>query len=371
MKKIKGIIMFVLITTSFASITIAQDFKFDDAYLSKKDLKIKYGKHYQDTIDSYGSGNYNKEINYVFKLPNLKNLIIFDTYYSCQGNGEYDKCYYKKLGKRLLPIPKTVKYVEFNTSIPLPLPFDLSTQSEILEELHIRDSYFPEKTDSACIDLSQFTRLQNFSFSLFVLWQDQPIKCHIKMPPNLISFRGLVWDNHVTYDHFPITLQHLDITIDSLYPKQLFELKNLKSLSINNNDQALTEDFLSLTSLKSIKINRITNQDVSVLTKMTTLDTLIWENNSPIYPRNDFLKIAKEIPNEIKNLNVKCIMVSGFGSLEPDGSNELNIAISSIIKRKLPNTKVYYLVEYRSPMKEITESELKQKYFWDCPTLNQ
>jgi hypothetical protein len=367
----KKYIIFILLMRCIFQLN-AQSDKFEDNYISKKELKIKYGKCYLDSIESYRSSNYNKEINYIFKLRNLKNLVIYDTYYSCQGDGKHSKCYEKKIGKRLLPIPKTVKYIEFNSSIPLPLPFDLSSQSQILEELHIQDSYFSQKTDSVCIDLSQFTRLQNFSFALYVLYQDQPIKCFIKMPPNLISFSGLLWDKHVTYDHFPITLQYLNITIDSLYPKQLFELKSLKSLSINNNDFTLTEDFLSLTSLKSIKLNRITIQDVNVLTKMTNLDTLIWDNKKSIYPRNDFLEIAKGIPVEIKNIKVKNIMVSGFGELGPEGGGWLyNLHIATIIKRRLPYAKVYYYVSHNQPMRAVTESDLKQKNFYDYKSLDE
>jgi hypothetical protein len=179
------------------------------------------------------------------------------------------------------------------------------------------------------------------------------------------------FDQNISFTPLPPTLECLDIIFkDSLYPKQLFELKKLISLTINN-EFSLTEDFLSLSSLKFIEINRITIKDVNILSQMPNLDTLFWNNDKPNSINTDFIDIVKSIPVEIKCLKIKNLIISGFdGWISPDGIGHGNImAIAVYIKKRLPNTKVNFLVNGLSV--EVLESDLKQKYFWDCPKLDE
>lgn len=105
---------------------------------------------------------------------------------------------------------------------------------------------------------------------------------------------------------------------------------------------------------------------------MSSVDTIVWNNKNPYYPRELFLNIAKGIPIDMSKLQVKCIMVSGFGEMSHAGGGwQYNLHIATIIKRRMPDVKVYYFVDYKQAMREVTEADLKQKNFYDCKSLDE
>lgn len=370
-KKMKRKIIIIVSLLCFIFQLNAQSDKFDDAYYSINQLKEKYGKEYKDSIYVFGTNNYKKDLKLIKKLKNLEILFIFEDFKKCYGRNDVYSCKEKKIPKILYQIPSNIKYLGIEGNTPLPLPFDLLTNCQILEELHIDNTYFPEKTDSVILDLSKFIRLHNFSFNINLEMENQPIYCYVKMPPNLITYSGYFSDEMISYDYLPRTLEYLDIQFDSIYPRQLFGLTNLKSLIISN-DQPLTEDFLSLKSLKSLTLENLTSQDVFILSQMSSVDTIVWNNKKPFFPRASFLDIAKGIPIDMSKLKVKCIIVSGFDQGGVDGFGwQYNLHIATIIKRRIPEVNVFYYVGYNKPMREVTETDLKQKNFYDCKSLDE
>jgi hypothetical protein len=145
-------IIFIITLICFVKIVDAQKWSLNDDFYTifqVKELKTKFGEHYLDSVVSFQTFDYNKDIKFAFKLRNLNRLIMDDSYRTDKDS------IYRKIRKRLQPIPKTVNSIWFGGGgIPIPLPIDLSKHKNILEELYINDAYIPNDIDSVCLDFS-------------------------------------------------------------------------------------------------------------------------------------------------------------------------------------------------------------------------
>lgn len=347
---------------------------------NRKDLKKQYGENFRDSIRVFSTNNYKRDLKYMNRLSGLNNLIIIDFHNCFKG---FSALFYRKekKGRKKLTIPQSVISVEFKGKTPLPLPFDFSQNKNKLESLLLNYCFIPNKIDTVHLDFSELLALKHFSLFIYSVDFNYSHVCVVKMPPNLMSFEGDISTEtevyncsplfFIYYDHLPLTIEYLDLRVDSIYPRQFFELTNLKTLRINN-DQPLTEDFLSFKTLKSITLDNFTSQDVLILSQMSSVDTIVWNNKKPFFPRELFLDIAKGIPLDLSKLKVKCIMVSGFGEMSPAGGGwQYNLHIAKIIKRRMPKVNVFYYVGYNKPMREVTETDFKQKDFYDCKSLDE
>lgn len=217
---------------------------------NRKDLKKQFGENFRDSIGVFSTNNYKRDLKYVNRLTGLNKLIIIDFHYSLKG---FSTLFYRK--EKKLTIPQSVIAVEFKGKTPLPLPFDFSQNNNKLESLLLNYCFIPNKIDTVHLDFSELFALKHFSLFIYSIDFNYSHVCVVKMPPNLISFEGdistktEVYDCSpfffIYYDHLPRTLEYLDVRVDSIYPRQIFGLTNLKSLIINN-DQPLTEDFYHL-----------------------------------------------------------------------------------------------------------------------------
>lgn len=326
----KKFLIIIILCNSLQSI-FTQDFPI--TIYTIKELEEKCGINYLDSIYSYGTEDYLKEKSLIFKMKNLKQLVFLDNYKAMT------KLNRKRYIYRPLEIPLTVKSVVFEAALMLPFPINFNSNKDILTELIFQELYYNEKVkfrllDSLCFDFSDFDSLKRLDL-IISNWKEKNPKCEVILPPKLNVFSGYI-DSTIIIKSYPRTIEKVDISFGDTIPNDFFELNNLKVLYINN-DTPLSSKFLKLKNIKKLKINNLTKDDIEIIKQMENLDTLYWTFGLKWEDRKN---LSSKIPDEIKHLKVKCLLLEVFGYSFSAYPYSKEIAI--LIKRMLPDVKVYY-----------------------------
>ncbi len=169
-----------------------------------------------------------------------------------------------------------------------PLLVDLYQLKKTLKvlEIAIRKNFYGRIKSNYHIDFSEFDSLTYLSFNIAP--KDNSY-ISITFPPNLYYLDWIVYPAQ-SNTPIPQSVEIMDLKIiDNVFPSDLYKLQNLKYLSIGNMEDksTLLPDSLPLiSSIVTLLIDDITEQNVKIISQMPQLDTLILYNATNKLPVN-------------------------------------------------------------------------------------
>jgi len=298
-----------------------------------------FNESYLDSIFLYSTYNVLEDQKLIFQMKNIETLF-------CSYNDDYLKILKdKKFTETPIQFPASIKNIYIEGPIPLPLPFKFNSNLSKLYflEIAISKDQKSRTNDSLNLDFSHLDSLKEFNL-MISNWYSLPYKIKVIFPPNIISFYGAI-NNQFYPPVFPKTIEHINISFEDTIPEDFFEIPNLKTLNIDN-DLPLTNNFLKFKKLKKLRITHLTENDIEIISRMSSLDTLVWS----IYVELKIpIKVEIEVPKNIKNLKVKCIALEVKNYDTYPYLKELAINI----KHNLPYTKVYIFLNGRDTLEII------------------
>lgn len=264
-----------------------------------------------DSVEYYWGfmGNYKIQQVAFPLMKNLKSLIL-------EGNGKYNIIEpYHFSGK--------LQYLQYENKA-FQFPFEFKELANSLQVLNMKILWTKVK-EPFHFDFSSFDSLR---YLRLVMKSCTSSDYHILFPPNLYCLEWMVNPKHPDIP-IPSTVEILFLRMENnSYPPMLYKLPNLKFLSnVSYKLSAhipLPNELTAISSLKTLEISRLTENDIEIISQMKNLDSLYVDNVRGKLPSNiDKLKGLKYI--ELHSYQVKRAEKAGRK-----------------IKEILPNVKIQY-----------------------------
>jgi hypothetical protein len=176
-----------------------------------------------------------------------------------------------------------------------PIPFNLNQMANSLKILTIEP--WVNVKDSFYFDFSSFDSLR---YLKFVVKSCKSSDYKVVFPPNLYCLEWTLNPKHPDIN-IPPTVEILFLHMENnSYPPSLFQLPNLRFFSNVSyrfrSNIPLPQELTKISSLKALRINRLTENDIEIISQMKNLDTLCVSNVRRKIPSNiDKLKGLKYI----------------------------------------------------------------------------